>query len=502
MIKRAEQLDFFNMPAPTKKAKGNWLAQFKDNLKQNMGYSLITKPILLYNSKRVHCNPATLESSEKKVYKDDVVTVRPYVPDSSEATYNNSYGLDNNYAHCYHAFDPIKHLITHTKENGKKIVKYRNLEHMFVTKCRSLEFILNNDVIKKFNMNYHVVILNAAEDYVLNYYPLIAKTCLREEHLYDIIHPALMCIAFVNDDGSYFLAMPYVQKDDLNYDYANTPVIKASLLEVSNVLKNIQFLARQDNNTESPLLKKIKQAKMPDWVKKLQGGYLLPINQRQFHEVDEEYIDAADYDNSRLNVTDMLNLMDGLDGSIFLYDEDTYNSYNDLLDDLSSDYRSIFESFVVNHLRLEIENNGTFKIYFDKTTSPFWKKLFASVKSFPINASRDSRFKAGQDKLAEQKYLWEGIIVAWASHLAIAKMNLNKKPVLTKVEDIEINSKPNIKPLMSSKGLNQIFLSLRPGKNHKYYIDKDTILSMYCSSNNEHGEQPELSFVEGINYDN
>ena len=119
---------------------------------------------------------------------------------------------------------------------------------------------------------------------------------------------------------------------------------------------------------------------MPDWVKKLQGGYLLPINQRQFHEVDEEYIDAADYDNSRLNVTDMLNLMDGLDGSIFLYDEDTYNSYNDLLDDLSSDYRSIFESFVVNHLRLEIENNGTFKIYFDKTTSPFWKKLFASVK--------------------------------------------------------------------------------------------------------------------------
>lgn len=501
MIKRAEQLDFFDIPAPAKKAKGNWLAQFKNNLKQNMGYSLITKPILLYNSSHITYDSGESDN-EKKIYQDDVIMREPYVPDTSELTYNNNHGIDDSYARYYHAFDPIKHLITHTKENGKKILKYRNLEHLFVTKCRNLNIVLNNELLKNFEMNYHVVILNAVEDYVLNYYPLIAETCLREEHLYDIIHPALMCLAFVNDDGSYFLAIPYMQRFDLNYDYANTPVIKTSLLQVSNLLKNMQFLARQNNNTESVLLKKIKQAKMPDWVKKLQGGYLLPVNQSVFSDVDEEPIDIADYDNRRLTITEMKDLMDGLDGSIFLYDPDTYNSYNSFLEDLTSDYKRIFESYIVNHLRLEIESNGTFKIYFDKATSPFWGKVFSKASTLNLNMDSDARFKIGQDKLAEQSYLWEGIIVSAVSYLAITKMNLNKKPALTKVEDIAVNSKPNVKPLMSSKGLNQIFLSLRPGKNHKYYISKDTILSMYCSSNNEHGEQPELSFVEGINYDN
>lgn len=179
-----------------------WLDNFKKRLANNMAYSNISEPVLL-----------DTWALKPNIYDNDKLYHR-YVTDEDDLTLE----------HYYIASDFKAH-------------KYTIIDEIFEKLYETASLVTIPEHLTEYHCNYHLVFLDATEDYVLNYYP--KNRLSHSTNHYEPLQKAMQCVAFVNDNGRYFLALPMAMPASEFKKVPYIPVINTDLATVDQILKTM-----------------------------------------------------------------------------------------------------------------------------------------------------------------------------------------------------------------------------------------------------------------------
>lgn len=179
-----------------------WLDNFKKRLANNTAYSNISKPVLL-----------------------DAWSLIPHIYDSDKLYHTYVTDEDNTEIEHYYIASDFK---TH---------KYEIIDDILEKLYEIASFVTIPKCLTEYNCDYHLVFLDATEDYVLNYYPQ-NKLDHSTNHL-EPLQKAMQCVAFVNDNGRYFLALPMAISASEFKKVPYIPVINTDLATIDQILAPI-----------------------------------------------------------------------------------------------------------------------------------------------------------------------------------------------------------------------------------------------------------------------
>ena len=447
-----------------------WLTQFKHKLQHGQGYTATSQPILLRE--------------------------RYQLPNENLAESQNLYSYVIKKTSKFFKEDILKTAKenTITCESAIAEITARNkANHHFGTIYTGV--VITDDLISKQDCNYHVVMLDAAKDYVGNYYPQIVKHSLslaqaaNDQELatnanLQLTWPSVQCLAFVNKNGDYFLALPVIKtnKDNIRL---RIPVIDVTLSQVSRVLKHFPLTQIEKQNTTA--------LKGPKWLRELNGGYLCQLGflnyapetvfygKTRFDNYFMEESSRRHYiwqNNGTLAGTKIM--LDGMD--------------NSLAKRLES-YHALFVSVLENNLQIAFKANGDLDLKFVPTKNKMWRKILTSKKILPKvrndygfakkrdQKALDFRRTEQTDNLPDNRYRsywWENeISKVYNTKLrnALAIPEITHK---TTIETIDLTNHSGLKQLQKPKaGVQDLFLALQPGREHKYYATNKVLFTFY-----------------------
>lgn len=496
---KVDQLNIFDFPV--EESKKDWFERFNDNLKNKRGFTHNSKPLLMVYQNSQGKNP------DKPIYKDDRTEL---IPEKIKAF--NDYNL------AWHKFDPLKHLRKRKDDPDKYADPF---EKIFVKKCPKCNIIVNDKIIQDNKMDYHVVILDATRDYMMNYFPLVKQFAqdksddIKQDFAQSSMlnefaaYPAIKIAVFVNNNGSYFLALPFLLS---RYDiavYASTPktaredfpafnvfdtkVVNTTLAEVSRILADMPLVSLAKDELDNEI-----QERIPASI--THGNYLIqgetvarfadivmhkPYDERNLGYNNGYY--ALNF-NQINNKDTKIELIECWSRRILckytteVYDAITFNNIGIEL---------LLDMFLNSHLRVKIQDDKSYLFYLDIKSNPAWDELLNEYKMFNLSGNGSCR--------ANNKYFTAGLRLYWDEDVLIVLSRLvkeymkyhvqfNKPKEDQIVESVDLINKPNVEKLASSSGLQKILETIIPGKNHRYYLDDARIWSLYGSNKLNYAE--------------
>lgn len=288
----------------------------------------------------------------------------------------------------------------------------------------------NNDLEKRW-LDYHTVLLDATEDYLLNQYPKNKSA----KDIYQV--PAMQCIVFVNEDGSYWTAQPsnYYYRNIFRNRYLDNYAIRLPQLRVD--LKTIQKV-------------------------------LAPIDLSK---------DNGYYNSVLTNTAYKRN--NGLQFLAINYKHPLYEIYNELL-----------ENYLYNNFQVSFMPDGKLKVKLTQMND-FWEKRLATVDSISYKGDKVSltslmqQLNPKSDVMYDNSLLksqnWEKLIsipLAYKTYQALSAINITVQGV--KAIDLTNTKQNTVKSLMPSKNLNKLIsliTDIHVSDHHDYYYQNE-ILSL------------------------
>lgn len=417
----------------------NWLKKFRVKLANNQVDIASSQPIVMSISKMS-------EGADEKFYKDEVIV-------------KELYGMNCDDNRVFHVIDPIKH-ISKSRPGGC-------IEQSLLNKFYRMNIEINNETLQIiFDEStyqasvapYHVVILNAIPDFVQNYY-LKPKgdinTSSRNYQFVDNINAfkkvgkyPLQCIVFLNDDGSYFCALPCMLTYSMLEQESGIIVEEATIEQVSSILDTM------------PLVK------VPSYNEHF---YQFVVTHDSYSEIDEKgylsyFNTAGPITSGRMDVRDYVNVPKVYSPA------DLYGCQMQL----GQCYYDCVFSYLTRILKVTCDKKGDFHINFVGENSA-WKKELAKYK----NVNAITRFEPKENST---HVIWEIELANLIKDQALLSMNFStsqEHPKTEPMESITIDSAHPFTPLKSSHGLNDILLTMAPGKDHQYYLYDNTLVSLY-----------------------
>lgn len=325
--------------------------------------------------------------------------------------------------------------------------------------------ITDNTVLEEEQMPYHVALLDATADYVLNYYPENLQAGYYNQKFKTIeitqkcIGIPIQCLVFVKDDGSCFGALPCFEQLYLKHKQStNLPVITTSLKQIKQVLEPAQslkihqvhmcrFISDYALPNADPILNtKILGSKkgfvILGTVAQLAGEYEISTNRNKF-------LNSTAYQG-------------GID-SLF-----------DWTDKVVFDYLSYT-------IKPELNSDGSISYQWPKANQ-FWQELLKKyeVLSLPyltVNNDGTACLDSSTPVISDQKpEMLTKLFTFFSQQILMQMPHLVSEPEVTDISDNQINA---VKPLINSKGLATLEIGITRGKGHKYYLGKDDIYSFY-----------------------
>lgn len=450
-----------------------WLSLFKENLAHNHAFTNASQPIIL-------------RESYAKVKNDHLI-------DSGN-------------------FAKTDLLANALKEHQTIEEELFALEQEFAEKAEAnpdrvlndseLGVVIDQALLKTHNANYHLVLLDASKDYCANYYPIAAQILadhnIKEKDFNNIgvpatfylTWPSLRALVFINDQGQYFLAMPAISN---NRDYLKTkmPVIETKLKTVSQLLKPmplIKVINRSKNNLKGP-----------KWLKQLSGGYLCQLQCNNITENMIFYGDQYNEDNALRQAASH--------SWIWQQDNQIHDPLdkipnNELISEISQDryfsYLNCFAETLKNNLQIKFAENGDLKLQFVPTKNHYWHKLLNKTimpkirlnlfnYGLPVPSVTDLRhvdyinMRQNHEKHMPCQ-VWEYLITYAYNGKLEKNLVMPKQTGKTQVIDVPVKANHSLQQLRQSTGLNQVLTSLKPGRDHKYYVNDDMLITLYGDS--------------------
>lgn len=325
--------------------------------------------------------------------------------------------------------------------------------------------ITDNTVLEGEQMPYHVALLDATADYVLNYYPENLQAGYYNQKFKTIeitqkfVGTPIQCLVFIKDDGSYFGALPCFEQLYLKHKQStNLPVITTSLKQIKQVLEPAQslkihqvhmcrFISDYALPNADPILNtKILGNKIGfvilGTVAQLAGEYEISTNRNKFFN-SESY-------------------------------QDGINSLFDWTNKVVFDYLS-------SVIKPELNPNGSISYQWPKANQ-FWQELLKKyeVLSLPyltVNNDGNACLNSSTPIISDQKpEMLTKLFTLFSQQILMQMPHLISEPEVTDISD---NQTDTINPLINSKGLATLEVGITRGKGHKYYLGKNDIYSFY-----------------------
>lgn len=377
----------------------------------------------------------------------------------------------------YHLIDLAKHF---------KSLKYHYLENELYHICHArtqmqpTKLVTDNRFLALINAGYHVVLMDATNDFANNYYPTynLAANDHKNSYCYfledipwqsktNYFKYVVQCLAFINDDGSYFLALPcytpflafkFNRKalKEQQAQIASLPMIKTTIKIINKLLKPMKLF----RDHEVTALR------------------LYPNNDHDIWPVN-----SYDYGIYGQEIPHLLTKRDYLDGhgQVKYAYESVIDAFLSLIyyenEDLMFDYLN-------EQVTLVFKQNGH---YLMRTSSkiPFWQKKF----NHDFSCLTDTlKYYDQQSIICDHTDLFRQNTVEVTN--LIYQLKLVKMPLITMQmttpqttsEEIILPQTGQLKPLIKQHKLNQLNLSLQEGTSHQYYCLNNQLITLNGSN--------------------
>lgn len=452
------------------KAEPIWLTQFKHKLQHGQGYTTTSQPILL--RERYQLPNENLAESQNRYSYVIKKTSKFFKEDILKTAKNKKITCES----------AIAEITAHNKAN-----------HHFGTIYTGV--VITDNLISKQDGNYHVVMLDAAKDYVGNYYPHIIKHSLslaqaaNDQELttnanLQLTWPSVQCLAFVNKNGDYFLALPVIKtnKDNIRL---RIPVIDVTLSQVSHVLKHFPLTQIEKQNTTA--------LKGPKWVRELNGGYLCQLGFLNYAP-ETVFYGKTSFDNYFMEESSHHHYIWQNNGTL-AGTKIMLDGMNNLLTKRLENYHALFVSVLENNLQVAFKANGDLNLKFVPTKNKMWRKILTSKKILPKvsneygfskkrdQAALDFRRSNQTDNLPDSRYCsywWENEISKVYNTKLRNALTIPQITHKTTIATINLTNHSSLKQLQKPKaGIQDLFLALQPGREHKYYATNKVLFTFY-----------------------
>lgn len=293
--------------------------------------------------------------------------------------------------------------------------------------------------------SYHLVILDATEDYILNYYP--QNTHLTSRTKAEILHGAIQCLAFVKPDGTYFLALPMaISKSNMDAHIQpgiDIPRINTSVEIVNQVLSKIN-LSRTD------------------------GVYYPYLNYGSVDSISFSNIEKVKTFNEPPEASHSYVAALNFGLKIYLNDKMDVNLFYPSLD-----YTNLIYDYLVSNLRINFKSDGTFDLSLPHMND-FWAKAFQDFPVFNITdfINRDA-LPTDMLDVSNNQYMIKKVIQHNSSLKKANPTAFNSNDFI--VENLNENSGNIIKPIEKATGLNEVLESMHNDETLKFYTYQDNI---------------------------
>lgn len=425
----------------------NWLRKFRTKLANNQLDITSSQPIVVSTSE-LH------EGAEVKSYKD-------------EAIVRELDGMEYKDNRVFHVIDPIKH-ISKSRPGGC-------IEQSLVNKFFKMNVEIDNETLQIIFDEcadqadvapYHVVILNAIPDFVQNYYlqpknniDIFDIDSARNYQFVDNMNAfekvgkyPLQCIVFLNNEGSYFCALPCMLAYNMLEQKSGITVEEATIKQVASILDTM------------PLVKAPSYTMFND-----EYFYQFVLTHDNYSSLYES--GYLSYSNAAGLITNARN-----DVRNYLNEPKTYcpTDLSDCQMHLGQYYYNCVFSYLSRILKVTCDKKGDFHINFVGENAA-WKKELTKYK----NINTIAPFVPNENS---KHIIWENELVDFIKNQALLAIDLaapQESPKTEPMESMTIDAAHPFTPLKSSKGLNEVLLTMAPGKDHQYYLYDNTLVSLY-----------------------
>lgn len=494
--------------------KPTWLNNFKQQLAHDqLSCKLQVKPLYLKRIRQDTPNNSALANIASETHQTETIdayqeTFAQYGQELTGLTApatNTSYYLFDfaKYAASKATSGYVSEIYANTPQIDGLLIDfykfYQRQKHEDITIKYHNALIVSNKFLQEQHANYHVVILNATNDFVLNYYPKIdfnthLKTANPTEQFYDTLYdsmqsyiistkidptfheqyirPTLECLLFLDQDNQCFLALPangfYLDQSD-----DQLPVLPVTVTQIANIL-----------------------AQFP--VAQMRDFYPALINRQGFNqnkEADETANYLAGYNTNQSNYfADSPKIAaNGL-----TLKRKRYLKYFEY--DLCMAHNQEIKDYLTKHLSVTCDQKGDLKSSI-KPTNKLWQKRLETYQTnhFPYLAngtvmSHQNETQANYElAVLYRKYNNLPAILGQKS-----SANTKNKLKPTKISQVALDKTltAKLKPLVN-KQMGQVFAKLQPGNQHQYYYTKHQLYTLNGKEQVDRIEQVILNDQQG-----
>lgn len=424
----------------------NGLAAFKKSLATQPRFSPQAPRLCFLNTVKPDIEDDLLSEEYQAGYPDDIVIKTPTkIPIPEVESYLYSRYSD------FRLVDTFKHL-RRLKTNLIDVALYTQPQY------NHLLLVTDNHILEYCQAHYQVALLDATEDYFLNYY----LDCATNDEPHNLKYTT-QCLVFIASDGSYFLALPCscTETDMLTAPLVQQQVIKTTVKQIEQILDHVPLLRTEQiswlklHYTET----EIEKAKdLPNTVMSyIYMGYCDSVTDTN------HYYTVGDSRIKKIGRTFMDNPMQAeIECDLYLSESAGLN-----LIDLGIDY--------FNRHLCPIIKDGLVSCTLT-TTNKRYEEFFAEIKIHNLN------LLASENTYKEYKiYKYQALAICYQHTIADNMQrifDLTGKKDMIMAKEVPVKSMPPVKPLITSAGLNKVMLSLVENADKPYYLVNNNLVTL------------------------
>lgn len=309
-------------------------------------------------------------------------------------------------------------------ERTKK--RYPRIDALLSTKYEFHNIVIDSKKLKEYCYDYHLVLLDATVDYILNKYP--KNESPHQSGTLSNVDEQIQCVMFVNNDGTYFLALPVeINLYDPIFPKLKIPVVETDLKTISKVLD--QFDLTKDT------------------------GYYCD---KPIHKLHLSYHS----------------------GKGLSYFQTIKSNFTHCMLSLEDSYLQIVRSYLKSHLKIKLSDDGHFNIAL-YPTNEFWTKQLDKFNMLNIIRANSSQYTNGiKDPLyicSFDEFIGSIVVQSWE---LINQETITKYPLEVTTKKWNANLTNSFEPLAKANGLSDIFALMSDSDQQKYFWTGDNFITL------------------------
>lgn len=309
-------------------------------------------------------------------------------------------------------------------------IRYPKVDALLSTKYEFHDIVIDSKKLKEYGYDYHLVLLDATVDYILNKYP--KNESPHQSGTLSAVDEQIQCAMFVNNDGTYFLALPVeINLYDPIFHKLQIPVVETDLKTISKALDQFDLTKDTAFCTDKPI-----------------------------HKLHLHYRNGKGLSYFETNKSDFTNCMISLKNS----------------------YTKIVCGYLKSHLKIKLSDDGHFNIAL-YPTNEFWTKRLSKFTMLNIIRANNSQYNNGiRDPLftcSFNEFVGSIVVQSWE---LISQATITKYPLEITTKKWHADSTNSFKPLTKANGLSNVFALMSDSDQQKCFWTGDNFITLQHKS--------------------